>query len=60
MATTIAVTEETKQKLSHLGSKGETYNEIINKAIELAERQLFFDRQYKILKEDDFIELSKV
>ena len=60
MATTISVTMETKEKLSHLGRKGETYDEIINKAIELAERQLFYDEQYRILKEDDFIELSKV
>ena len=60
MATTISVSVETKQKLSHLGSKGQTYDEIINKAIELAERQLFFDEQRRILKEDDFVELSKI
>ena len=58
MATTISVTMKTKEKLSHLGSKGQTYDEIINKAIELAERQLFYDEQKRILKEDDFVEFK--
>ena len=49
MATTIAVSEETKEILKSLGTKGETYDEIIrNMSIAYGE---FLSRQYKRLEE---------
>ena len=58
--TTIAVTKQTKNTLQRMGHKGETYDEIINRAVKFAQRQLFYDRQYKILKEDEFIGLQEL
>jgi predicted CopG family antitoxin len=31
MATTITITEETHEKITKLGKKGETYNQLINR-----------------------------
>ncbi len=49
MATTIAVSEETKELLKNLGAKGETYDEII-KMMSIAYQE-FLERQYKKLEE---------
>jgi len=41
MSTTMAVSEEVKEELKSFGSKGETYDDILRKIIEVAkERQL--------------------
>ena len=49
MATTIAVSDETKEILKSLGTKDETYDEIIrNMTIAYEE---FLSRQYKRLEE---------
>ncbi len=49
MVTTIAVSEETKEILKSLGTKDETYDEIIrNMTIAYEE---FLNRQYKRLEE---------
>ena len=49
MTTTIAVKEETKDMLKSLGSKGETYDEII-RSLAIAYDE-FLERQYKKLGE---------
>lgn len=49
MATTIAVSNETKELLKSLGTKGETYDEIIRE-MSIAYEE-FLDRQYKKLEE---------
>mgnify|MGYP001576584017 FL=1 len=49
MATTIAVSEETKELLKNLGAKGETYDEII-RMMSIAYQE-FLERQYKKLEE---------
>ena len=47
--TTIAISEDTKELLKHIGTKGETYDEIIRKMSITYEE--FLDRQHKKLKE---------
>ena len=49
--TTIPVERETRDRLRSLGKKGETYNEILNRLMSLAEYEGFMDRQYERLKD---------
>jgi len=58
--TTIAVSTETKEKLRHLGEKGESYDDIINKLIEESSWKELDARWNKILKEDEFIPLEEL
>lgn len=58
--TTIAVDKESKESLNKLGRKGETYNEIIKKLIELAKREKFFKKQERILEEEEFVNLDEL
>ena len=51
MGTTIAVSDETRDLLKNLGSKGETYDDIIQR-MSLAYEE-FMERQYKRLAETD-------
>ena len=53
--TTIAVTKETQNLLKRIGNKGETYDQIINRLYALARRQLFYERQRRILEEEEFV-----
>ena len=58
--TTIAVSRETQEMLKGVGNKGETYDDVINKLYELSKRQLFYEKQYKILDEEGFVPLGKI
>lgn len=60
VTTTIAVSEETRDMLKKFGEKGETYDEIIRKAFEIAKMELFFDRQDAILKKGEFVPLDEL
>ena len=56
--TTIAVNEHTRDLLKKFGGKGETYDEILIRVIAFAKKQLFFERQKKILSEEEFVSLD--
>ena len=58
--TTVAVTKRNQELLKRIGRKGETYDQIINRLYMLAERQLFYEEQHRILREEEFIPLDKV
>lgn len=58
--TTIAVSTELKEHLSELGSKGETYNEVIKKLIAAAEKSAFFERQKSILSTEKFTDIDEI
>lgn len=58
--TTVAVKRSTQKLLKEIGRKGETYDEIINRLYRLARRQLFYERQKKILDEEEFVPLGKL
>jgi hypothetical protein len=60
MATTIAVSSETKETLRILGEKGESYDHIIQKLIKKAAMKELDDRWNKILKEEEFIPLDEL
>ncbi len=50
--TTIQLDAGTKDKLKSMGKKGETYNEIILRLVDLAEYESFMRKQYQILDEE--------
>ena len=58
--TTIAINVKTRDMLKEIGKKGETYDELIKKALEIAKRELFFERQDKILKSEEFVPLDEL
>jgi len=59
--TTIPVSRGTRDKLRSLGLKGETYDEIIARLMEVARYEEFMERQYTLLKEKDkFVPLDAI
>ena len=59
--TTIPVSRGTRDKLKSLGLKGETYDEIIARLMEVARYEEFMERQYTLLKEKDkFVPLDAI
>jgi hypothetical protein len=60
MATTISVSEETKEVLRTLGEKGETYDEIIRKLIKSCAWKELENRWNDILEKDEFIPLDEL
>lgn len=58
--TTIQVGKETREELKQFGVKDETYDEILRKMMEMARKQLFFERQKNILKNEEFVPLGDV
>jgi len=47
MATTISISETTRDKLKEFGNKSETYDEIINKMYEIASKQILHQFLYE-------------
>lgn len=58
--TTVAITEQVKQKLNLFGNKGETYNEIIEMLVETAEKSEFFEKQKRILATEKFVNVDEI
>lgn len=58
--TTIQIKKETREVLKKYGRKDETYDEIIRKLVEIANRQLFYEKQKRILKEERFVPLEEI
>ena len=58
--TTIPLSKATRNRLKSLGRKGETYDHILQKLIEMAEQRDFINRQERILKEEEFVPLDQV
>ncbi len=58
--TTIQISRETRNELRKQGFKGETYDEILHKLIELAKHETFLERQKHILENEEFVPLEKV
>nr|MDO8087358.1 hypothetical protein [Candidatus Sigynarchaeum springense] len=59
-STSIPIRKETRNRLKTLGQKGETYDEIIGKLIEIAEQVDFFNKQKRILEDEEFIPLDRI
>lgn len=58
--TTISVSPETKKILKELGSKGETYDEIVRRLIHDATWKKLDERWNKILEKDEFIPFEEL
>ena len=58
--TTISITQQTKKALLDLGTKGETYDNIIKKLIKRYAWKKMDERWNKILAEDEFIPLDEL
>jgi hypothetical protein len=58
--TTIQIGKNTREELKQFGVKDETYDEILRKMMEMARKQMFFDRQKRILKDEEFVPLGKI
>lgn len=58
--TTISITQQTKKALLDLGTKGETYDNIIKKLIKRYAWKKMDERWNKILAEDEFIPLEEL
>ena len=58
--TTLPVRKATRDRLRGFGRKGETYDDILRRLMEIAEESAFFERQVRILKESRFYSLSEI
>lgn len=57
--TTISVKQETKEILKELGTKGQTYDEIIRMLVERVSIKELDKRWNRILEEEEFTELDE-
>jgi hypothetical protein len=61
MTTTIPVEKETRDRLRSFGRKGETYDQVLQRLMTLAEYEGFMTRQYERLKEKSaFVALDEI
>lgn len=58
--TTIQIEKMTREELKRYGSKGEKYDQIIKRLIELAKRHEFYERQKRILETEEFVPLDEI
>jgi len=58
--TTLPVRKPTRDRLRAFGMKGESYDEILQRLMKIAEESAFWDRQVRILKESRFHSIDKV
>ncbi len=58
--TTIPLSKKTRDLLKQYGRKGETYDELIQRLLEMAEQVQFADRQKRILAEEEFTPLDEI
>ena len=58
--TTIPLSKETRDLLKKYGQKGETYDGLIRRLLEIAEQVEFTKRQRRILAEEEFVSLDQV
>lgn len=53
MTTTIALSEDTRDRLKAYGRKGETYEDIIIRFMDMVSREMYLEEVYKRLAEKD-------
>jgi hypothetical protein len=58
--TTIPLSKETRDLLKKYGRKGETYDELLRRLLEIAEQVEFAEKQKRILAEEEFVPLEQV
>ena len=58
--TTIPLSKETRDLLKKYGQKGETYDELIRRLLEMAEQMEFARVQKRILENEEFVPIDQV
>lgn len=58
--TTIQISKVTREELRQLGFKGETYDELLVRLIEMARMSAFFQDVDRILETEEFVPLEEV
>ena len=58
--TTIQIQKETREELREFGKKGETYEDVIKKLMEIAKRVEFFEDIDRILETEEFVSLDEI
>ena len=58
--TTIQISKTTRDHLRNMGRKGETYDQLVNRLIEMARIASFFDDVERILETEEFVPLEKI
>ena len=58
--TTIPLSKETRDLLKKFGQKGETYDELIRRLLEMAEQMEFARVQKRILETEEFVPLDQI
>jgi hypothetical protein len=58
--TTIQLQKETREELREFGKKGETYEDVIKKLMEIAKRVEFFEDIDRILENEEFVSLDEI
>lgn len=58
--TTIQISAETRNELRGFGKKGETYDMVIHKLMEITKRVKFFEEIDHILETEEFVPLDDV
>ena len=58
--TTIQISKMTREQLRQLGRKGETYDQVLNRLIEMARKTAFFKDIDRILETEEFVPLEEI
>jgi len=57
--TTILVSTEVRERLKRLASKGETYDQLLRKLVEIADARVLYERERRILETEQVIPLGE-
>jgi len=58
--TTIQISKMTRDQLRQLGTKGETYDQVLHRLIELARKAVFFKDVDRILGTEEYVPLEDI
>jgi hypothetical protein len=58
--TTIQLSAETRDELREFGKKGESYDMVIHKLMDVAKRVAFFEEIDHIVETEEFVPLDKI
>jgi predicted CopG family antitoxin len=57
--TTIPVSTEVRERLKQIASKGETYDAVLRRLIEVSEARMLHERERRILETEEFVPLDQ-
>jgi predicted CopG family antitoxin len=58
--TTIQVKKTTRDELKKIGRKGQSYDDIIEKLLEIARKDMFFKELDRIAETEEFVSLDEI